>query len=66
MTMLPKIKTGALAAAFEVIFPVYEKACRIIEAHSQPLETLEVRPTLDGLRKDWENLQKAVTQHREA
>jgi hypothetical protein len=58
MTSLANIKSGRLAAAIAVILPGFEKACRATEAHSQPLETLAVRPKLDDLRKDWEMLQK--------
>ncbi|HXB65418.1 MAG TPA: AAA family ATPase [Solirubrobacteraceae bacterium] len=59
MTMLPQIKGDRLAAATDVIAPTFEKACRIMEGHSQPLETLSVRPTLEELEKDWADLQAA-------
>jgi len=59
MTMLPKIKGDRLSAATEVIFPIFEKACRIMEGHSQPLETLSIRPTVEELEKDWAAAQAA-------
>jgi ABC-type transport system involved in cytochrome c biogenesis ATPase subunit len=59
MTALDKIKADRLSDAVGVILPIFEKACRIMEGHSQPLETLGVRPTLEELRKDWAELQVA-------
>lgn len=59
MTALDKIKVDRLSAAFDAITPVFKKACRITEAHSQPLETLSVRPTLAELEADWTAIQEA-------
>jgi hypothetical protein len=59
MTKLSQIKPQKFAAARDVIFPLFEKACRIMTAHSQPLETLAVRPTLEELKKDWSAVQAA-------
>ena len=59
MTKLPQIRVDRLSAAIEPINELYEKACRIMGGHSQPLETLAVRPTLDEARKDWEEGQAA-------
>jgi hypothetical protein len=56
MTQLANIRSDRLDAAISVILPAYEKACRVIAAHSQPLETLNVRPDLDELKNDWEQL----------
>ncbi|HZO93247.1 MAG TPA: AAA family ATPase [Candidatus Baltobacteraceae bacterium] len=53
MTMLPKIKGEALAAAIDVILPIFDDCCRYIGSHSQPMETLNVRPTLEALKRDW-------------
>jgi len=53
MTRLPQIKPEKFVAARDVILPLFEKACRIMTAHSQPLETLAVRPTLLELKTDW-------------
>jgi hypothetical protein len=42
-----------------VIGPLFEDCCRYIGSHSQPMETLNVRPTLDTLKADWKKLQEA-------
>src|SRR5690606_34542374 len=57
MTVLPQIKGNALQAATEVICPIFEDCCRYIASHSQPLETLNVRPTLETFKAD---LQKVI------
>lgn len=59
MTLLPQIKGDRLAEATEVINPVYAKACRVMDGHSQPLETLSVRPTLEELEREWAEVQAA-------
>ena len=59
MTKLQKIKANQLPAAVAVITPIFEKACRYIASHSQPLETLNVRPSLDEFKKDWADVQAA-------
>jgi hypothetical protein len=59
MTALPKIKPDRLAQATEVIFRIFEKACRITEAHSQPLETLGIQATLEDLKNDWNEAKEA-------
>ncbi len=66
LTTLDKIKPEALKVASARIVPVYERACRAIVAHSQPLETLNVRPTLDDLKADWAEVQRALKDHRAA
>ena len=58
MTALPKIKSNALPAAIQTVVKVYEDACRYIEAHSQPLATQGLIPTLAELEKDWATLQQ--------
>lgn len=60
MQNLKSIKTEALRAAVEVILPIWEKSNRYVPAHSQPLVTLGVRPSLDELRADWAALQQAL------
>lgn len=59
VTALPRIRADRLPAAVQAIQAVFEKCSRVISAHSQPLITLGVRPTLDELQKDWEALVKA-------
>jgi hypothetical protein len=53
MTKLQGIKFSKLQEAVNTIYPIYEKSCRYIVSHSQPLETLNVRPGLDELKGDW-------------
>jgi len=59
MTKLPKINFSGLEASVSAIYPVYEDCCRYIGSHSQPLETLNVRPTLETLKDDWKKVQNA-------
>lgn len=61
MTQLTKIRCDRLAAAISAVLPVFEKCCRITEAHSQPLETLGVRPTIEELEADWQAVLDART-----
>ena len=56
MTSLPNIKTALIDATVKTVLPIFEKACRITEAHSQPLETLCVKPALEELKEDWATL----------
>ena len=60
MQKLESIKLGLLEAAVGVIYPIWEKSNRYVLAHSQPLVTLGVRPSLDELRGDWAALQQAL------
>jgi len=66
LTTVDKIKPTALKAAISTIMPVYDRSCRVIEAHSQPLETLSVRATLAELRADWDTLQAALKAYETA
>jgi len=59
MTVLNQIRADRLPAAVEAVGQIFNKCCRIIASHSQPLTTLGVRPTLDELKEDWEALQRA-------
>jgi hypothetical protein len=56
MTMLPKINFSGLEGAVAAIYPIYEDCCRYIGSHSQPLETLNVRPSLSTLKADWKKV----------
>lgn len=58
---LPSIKTDRLDAAIKVVDAIFTKACRITDAHSQPAEALNIRPTLDELRSDFQNAVDART-----
>jgi hypothetical protein len=64
MTALAEIKTNKLEAAISVIQQKFDKACRMTEAHSQPLETLGTKPHLDDLRQDWQALEEALKAYR--
>jgi hypothetical protein len=63
MTVLPKINFSGLEGSVKVINTIYEDCCRYIGSHSQPLETLNVRPTLYTLKADWKKLQEARDAH---
>ena len=53
ITRLPQIDGTKLEVIKTALIPLYEKACRIMEGHSQPLETLSVRPNLNELEGEW-------------
>jgi hypothetical protein len=57
LTVLPDIKPVAFKEAGEKIFSVYERTCRYIEAHSQPMEQLNV---VSRTAKELENDLKVV------
>jgi len=57
MTKLPQINFAGLEKAVAAINPIFEDCCRNIGSHSQPMETLNVRPTLDSLKADWKKIQ---------
>jgi hypothetical protein len=63
MTQLPKIKHDRLKPAIDVVNPIYEKCCRQIVSHSQPIETLNIRPTLSEFKEDWQSIQEARARH---
>jgi hypothetical protein len=48
------------------IHPVYEEACRYIEAHSQPIERLNIVRTVDELEKDFKTMVAAVDAYKKA
>ena len=57
MTKLDRIKYDRLQTACTKTFDIFEECCRKIASHSQPTETLNVKPTLDDLKNDWQALQ---------
>ena len=59
MTTLGNIKAGALPSTSKVVTRVFEEACRYIPAHSQPLPTLGISPSLPSLEGHWQELQDA-------
>ena len=56
MTRLPEINFGGLEKAVAAIYPIYENCCRYIGSHSQPIETLNVRPSIEALKADWKKV----------
>jgi len=58
MTTLAKINFERFDEIATEIVGIYEKACRFIDAHSQPLATQGVSPTLSGLKDDWQKAQQ--------
>jgi hypothetical protein len=58
MTRLRNINTTKLGEIIPKVIDVFEQACRYIDAHSQPLVTLDVSPTLTGLEQHWTELQR--------
>jgi len=65
MTKLEKINVGRLQESRSAVIPVFEKACRYVASHSQPVETQGVRPALDELKADYEAVLKAREPHKE-
>jgi recombinational DNA repair ATPase RecF len=66
MQNLSAIKVGHLQTAIDVIYPIWEKANRYTTAHSQPLGTLGVRPSISELKQDWADLHQALRQYEES
>jgi hypothetical protein len=64
MTKLPQIKADRLQKTSEIIFDVFEEACRVTDAHSQPLDTLTTPASLDRLKEDWKRVQEALHAYR--
>lgn len=55
---LDEIKVEALANAAKPVVELFNRCCRFLDAHKQPLEVLNVRPRLDELEADWQALQE--------
>jgi ABC-type Na+ transport system ATPase subunit NatA len=64
MTKLDQINVGKLQESMAAIMPVFEKCCRYVASHSQPLETQGIRPTLDELKVDYDTVLKAREPHK--
>lgn len=65
MTKVEKINVDKLREGMSVVMTVFEKACRYIASHSQPIETQGIRPTLDELKADYEAVLKARDPHKD-
>ena len=61
---LSNIKVDKLSDAIETVNGIFEVACGFTEAHSQPLPTLGVAPTIEGLEADWATLQECRSTYR--
>lgn len=64
MTKLEQIKTDELDASMTIITPIFEKCCRYIASHSQPIETQGIRPTIDELKTDFQSVLTAREPHK--
>jgi hypothetical protein len=64
LTKLDQINIGKLQEGVAAIVPVFEKACRYIASHSQPIETQGIRPTLDELKADYKTISEARQPHK--
>ena len=64
MTKLGQINVDTLKEDLAAVEPVFEKCCRYIASHSQPLETQGIRPTLDELKADFEAILTARERHK--
>lgn len=63
MTTLSQIDGSKLNEIGPKVAEVFEIACRYIDAHSQPLATLGVSPTLADLEQHWKELQELQKQY---
>jgi hypothetical protein len=64
MQNLNDIHADRLGTAIATIYPIWEKACRYMTGHSQPMDTLGIRATVTELKQDWADLQKALTDYK--
>ena len=66
MGSLENIKLTVLGETIETVTSIFGDASRYIDAHSQPLPTLGVAPTLTQLQDDWNRLKKCKTEYNKA
>jgi energy-coupling factor transporter ATP-binding protein EcfA2 len=64
MTKMDQINVGKLQESMAAIVPIFDKSCRYVASHSQPLETQGIRPTLDELKADYETVLQAREPHK--
>ena len=64
MTKLGQINIDKLQDSMVAIVPIYDKSCRYIGSHSQPVETQGIRPTLGELKADFQTLLDAREGHK--
>lgn len=65
MTRLQKVNVDKLHDSASSIVAIFDKSCRYIASHSQPMETLGIRPTLSELKADYAAVVKAREPHKE-
>ena len=63
---LEKIKVSIFEDTRKTVKLVFERACRYMEGHSQPLSTLGISPTISELETDWGNLKECRSRHDKA
>ena len=66
MTNLDRIKVSILDTTIETVSSIFSDACGYIDAHSQPLPTLGVAPTLPQLQDDWGKLKECRSAYQKA
>lgn len=66
MGRLSNIKFDRLKKSVEATNTLFEKCCRFIRSHSQPLETLNIKPSLTELKADLASLEAILAEYRKA
>lgn len=59
MTKLSEIRADRLPAAIKTVEEIFGKCCDVMWGHSHTAETANVRPSLDELKVEWEQLKVA-------
>ena len=62
---LKNVRPDRLAQAIATIGDLFDRACRFIPDHSQPLPTLSTRPTVAEAQADWQAGEAAVKAYRQ-
>lgn len=59
MTKLSEIRPDRLPAAIKIVEAIFGKCCDVMWGHSHTAETANIRPSLDELKDEWEQLKAA-------
>jgi hypothetical protein len=59
MTKLSEIRPDRLPAAIKTVEEIFGKCCDVMWGHSHTAETANIRPNLDELKAEWEQLKTA-------
>jgi len=59
MTKLSEIRPERLPAAIKTVDEIFGKCCDVMWGHSHTAETANIRPSLDELKAEWEQLKAA-------